>query len=281
MAVFLQERYRDYPGIENAEVPERIDRIVSELTSWKVVKLDREKSVNAILQVHTKRYLDELFALAESRAVFPDVFFCKELIDVMLNAVNTVLVARKNQGFAVIRPPGHHAQKEHFAGFCYVNNAVIACYESIKRGEKVAILDIDSHYGDGTHSLIMNYKNVRYYSVHADTKKYYPNKEHSSTNAYLINVDPQKTDDESYFSDVERLIEYIRVFEPDLLCVSVGFDTFFTDPIQGFAVSNPKTYHKIGKLVRTIDAEQFCVLEGGYSKELGILVKNFLHGWDV
>ncbi len=277
--MIIQEHYKEYLGIYPVENKERIERIIKEFPEYEIENLKREKAEKELLKVHSKNHYDKFLSLCKSRVNTGDLNFHKGLIDVALNAINASIKAAEKQEFAAIRPAGHHAYKEKFAGFCYFNNIVISIQRFIEKDEKVAIIDFDAHYGNGTHHLVKDKENVFYYSIHADTKRYYPGVEYNSKNSFLINVDPETEDDEKYIKHFKRLSKKVEEFKPDVIAISAGFDTWWKDNVLGFNIKKEETYREIGKIIKSTGVEGFALLEGGYHEDLGRLVKEFIGGW--
>ncbi len=269
---FFQENFTEYKGV-GPETPSRILHILKEVDGEEV-PLDKESAETAIKKVHL--HFDEFSEYTrESKQQHPDLYFEPSLYNVALCAINTAITAAKNKGMAIIRPPGHHAGK-NMEGFCYFNNLIIAC-ETVFPNKKIAIIDFDAHYGNGTHQLVKNNERYFFASIHANTK-HYPITRYHTKNSYLIDVDPEKTDDDLFLNYIKKIIEKIKKFEPDILAISAGFDSWHRDPVLPYAIKNKETYKKIGEKLRSLKIDSFGVLEGGYSKELGILYKEFTKG---
>jgi len=182
------------------------------------------------------------------------------------------------QGIAVVRPPGHHATRDHAMGFCLLNNVAVAAAAARAAGAaKVAIVDWDVHHGNGTQDIFWDDPSVLYMSVHQFP--YYPGTgaptETGGTRApgATINVGlPGGSRDADYAAVFDHVfLPAIARFQPDLLLVSAGFDAFEHDPLAGMRVTHGGFAAMARRLRRAADT--YCrgrivsVLEGGYDLE--------------
>lgn len=184
------------------------------------------------------------------------------------------LALKEGSSFSLMRPPGHHASRNEFGGFCYFNNLAVAVAKALKRVGKVAILDIDAHHGNGTQDIFLGVPNVIYVSLHQYGFIYPGTGKHSEANCYNYPL-PAGIGEKEYLEKLEVGLEKIRRFDPDLLAVSAGFDTFEKDPLTNMGLE-VETYSKISKLISELSKPRFAVLEGGYSRALPECVYSFL-----
>ncbi|MBU0530060.1 MAG: histone deacetylase [Candidatus Aenigmatarchaeota archaeon] len=190
-------------------------------------------------------------------------------------AAGAAIQAAELESFSLMRPPGHHATREFLGGFCYFNNIAIAVSHMLKEVDKVAILDFDYHHGNGTQDIFMGNKKVLYISLHAMFS--YPGTglmSEKNCHNYLI---PPGSGEQKYMQFFKKALEDIKQFNPNLLAVSAGFDTYKDDPLSSLKLEK-ETYEKIGKLIADMKKPTFSVLEGGYAKELPECIYNFLNG---
>jgi len=188
--------------------------------------------------------------------------------------------------YALTRPPGHHATREQFGGYCYLNNAALAA-RSLRRHGRVALLDVDFHHGNGSQELFYRDPRVLFISVHGDPRSSYPfvTGYAEETGAgrgagCTINLPlPRGCDGETYAAVLERqVIPALRAFAPDYLVLSAGQDTYRLDPLGGFALEAPD-FVRAGELLGRVGLPTVVVQEGGYHLEhLGELVRGFLEG---
>ena len=180
--------------------------------------------------------------------------------------------------FSLMRPPGHHAGKDRVAGFCYFNNLALSCAHLLKTGkaQRLAILDIDVHHGDGTESLVLGRDSLRFCSLHQSPL--YPGTGlESHANCENIPLS-EGTGEAAYLKELEPALSRLLDFKPDVLAVSAGFDTYKEDPIAGLKLEK-KTYARIGRLLASTKLKRFAVLEGGYAEDLPALIEQFLDGF--
>jgi acetoin utilization deacetylase AcuC-like enzyme len=188
--------------------------------------------------------------------------------------------------YALCRPPGHHATRTMFGGYCYFNNAALAAKVLRKKG-RVAILDIDFHHGNGTQSIFYDDPQVFFVSVHGTPEKYYPffmgyETERGSGKAVGTNLNiPLEqgcTAQEYQNALTDRVLPAITDFKPDFFIISAGFDTYHADPVGGFLI-NTEDYRPIGRILSSMKLPTVVIQEGGYfEKDLGRNVVSFLHG---
>ena len=185
--------------------------------------------------------------------------------------------------FALCRPPGHHAGKDYAGGYCFINNAAVtASWLSAK--EKVALLDIDYHCGNGTQDIFYDRADVLTISIHADPNFEYPHfagyAHETGAGAGLgfhRNFPLEKgTDDTRYFSALDEALDLIRSFSPAYLVISAGMDIYADDPLGTIKVTT-EGIGEIGKRISVLDLPTVAVMEGGYNNEmLGRNIVEFL-----
>jgi acetoin utilization deacetylase AcuC-like enzyme len=207
-------------------------------------------------------------------------------VDVALTTADLVLSGDR-AAYGLCRPPGHHAARSMYGGFCYLNNAAIAA-ESIARetGEHVSILDVDFHHGNGTEQLFWRRGDVLYVSLHADPDRQYPyllgradeTGEGPGAGANLNIPLPAGTTDEAYLAALDRGLARIADEPGDVVVVSLGFDTYGRDPIGDFTLTTPG-YHECGRRVAALGRRLVILQEGGYHVgDLGENARAWLRG---
>ena len=172
--------------------------------------------------------------------------------------------------YAVCRPPGHHAGPAFFGGSCYLNNAAVAAAQLRAAGlERVAIVDIDAHHGNGTQAIFWNDPAVFYGSVHVDPAAgWFPHTvghadeiDDTSTNRN-VPVDPSTTDG-PWLEACASLLADVVSFEPDAVVVSLGVDAARDDPNSPLLVTH-SGFGAVGRMIAGLDRATVLVQEGGY-----------------
>jgi acetoin utilization deacetylase AcuC-like enzyme len=205
-------------------------------------------------------------------------------------SVSTLLNANSAQGvFSLCRPPGHHAAFDMFGGYCFLNNAAIAAQWFRDNGiERVAILDVDFHHGNGTQDIFYQREDVLYLSLHGDPRDAFPHfSGYSDETGQDAGVGttfncplPPGTNFKTWCNKLKDSLTKIDQFGADVLVVSLGVDTFEKDPISFFKLKS-EDFLSIGQLLADLNLPTLFVMEGGYDiKELGINVVNVLQGFE-
>ena len=170
--------------------------------------------------------------------------------------------------YALCRPPGHHADRDLYGGFCYLNNAAIAARWL---GAGTAVLDIDYHHGNGTQSIFYGDPTVLFCSLHAhpdDDYPYYWGEAGETGEGAGLGFNrnwplPQGIADADYLAVLDEALSAIRTFDPRFLVVSVGLDIAQGDPVGGFSIT-PAGLRAIGERIRALARPTVLVQEGGY-----------------
>lgn len=192
--------------------------------------------------------------------------------------------------FALCRPPGHHAGRDYFGGYCFLNNAAIAAqYFRDAGAARVAVLDIDYHHGNGTQDIFYDRGDVLTVSIHGDPVQEYPYyigfADETGTGAGTgtnLNLPlPWGSDFAAWSAALEQGLARIRDFAPDRLVVSLGVDTFEADPISHFRLTGAD-YPQIGRRIAGLGLPTLFVMEGGYAIEaIGVNAVNVLKGFEA
>jgi acetoin utilization deacetylase AcuC-like enzyme len=191
----------------------------------------------------------------------------------VLSCTRSVLRGDASHAFAIVRPPGHHAEPDRAMGFCLFNNVAIAARDALQRGmERVAIIDYDAHHGNGTQAAFLNDQRVAFLSTHQ--WGIYPGtgwfEEAPHARKRIVNIPlPARAGDSVYAQIGDRLfIPFVEAFKPQMLLVSVGFDAHWSDPLTMLGLSSAG-YYLLARQVIAL-AQEYCegkivfVLEGGY-----------------
>lgn len=188
-----------------------------------------------------------------------------------INGAEQILAGDK-ACFALCRPPGHHAYADRASGFCYLNNAAIAAQMLRARFSRVAIIDFDTHHGDGTQALFYRRADIFYGSVHTDPSSYYPHffgyADETGAGAgegFNLNLPlPQGSGDSAFIAANVQLMEAVRAHGAEALILSAGWDAHRDDPLSKLAVTS-EAYTRIGEIWGKIGLPTLIVQEGGYS----------------
>jgi len=192
--------------------------------------------------------------------------------------------------FALCRPPGHHAARDLYGGYCFLNNAAIAAQYLRDHGAtRVAILDVDFHHGNGTQDIFYDRADVLYASLHGDPVHAFPYFSGYADElgkdagvGYNINIPlPVGTKFPVWRDALTKLLERVEEFAPDVLVISLGVDTFMEDPISFFRLESPD-YVTVGRMIGALGLPSLFVFEGGYAvAEVGINTANVLTGFEA
>ena len=202
----------------------------------------------------------------------------KKAIGGAIASITSVINHEVNQSFALIRPPGHHALRETSSGLCIFNNianSIIFLREKLQYTKRIAIIDIDAHFGDGLVQYFYDDPSVLYFSIH----------EYDFVEGEIGFIDelgtgeglgksinfpiPLNSNDSDFLESIEILELVLREFKPDLIIIAAGFDMYFDDPIGNCLLTTVSYYKFTEKLLKI--AEDICesklafILEGGYS----------------
>ena len=207
-------------------------------------------------------------------------------VDVALTAADLVLDG-ETAAYGVCRPPGHHAARAMFGGYCFLNNAAIVAEEVVRRtGEPVAILDVDYHHGNGTQQIFYERGDVLYVSLHGDPDRAYPyfsgfTEETGAGSGHGATVNlplPERCSNEQYLAALDRGLEVIAAFGGSVVVVSLGMDTYGKDPICDLALT-AEVYEEVGRRVAALGRHAVVLQEGGYYvPDLGENVRRWLLG---
>lgn len=209
----------------------------------------------------------------------------RRAVDCSLTAAEAVL-AGAPAAYALVRPPGHHAERKTFGGFCYLCNGAIAANYLSHYG-KVAILDIDYHHGNGQQDIFYERADVLTVSIHADPSFAYPYftgfRDETGRGAGAgnnLNIPlPETVSPAQYIDALDRALTRVTEFRPDYLVLSVGFDTGRGDP-TGTWSNRPEDFRRIGARIAEQGYPTVLVQEGGYRiRTLGANARAFFEGF--
>lgn len=271
------------------EHPGRLTAITNYLTENPIPGVDFKSGLAATYEqlgrVHTTAYLDDIFSMSgksawldsDTTAVSPDsINAATAAAGNAIAAVESVVKGESQSAFALVRPPGHHAEPVRARGFCLINNiAVAAAHAQAKLGcERILIVDWDAHHGNGTQEIFWADPDVLFFDTHCAAPFYPGSGDLDEVGAgmgegYTINVPLPETAGDIAFEKAFReiLVPAADYFKPDLVLVSAGFDPHRNDMALNLSYDGFKV---ITRIVQDI-ADQHCngrlalVLEGGYN----------------
>ncbi|XP_033244999.1 histone deacetylase 6 isoform X3 [Drosophila miranda] len=274
---------------KHLECPDRFNRVLDRCNELKL--LDRCLPVSArlatkqeILRLHTAQHfelleqtsevcddqsMEELSSRFDSIYIHPSTFQCSLLASgSTIDLVDSIITGKAQNGMAIIRPPGHHAMKAEFNGYCFFNNL-----------ERILILDYDVHHGQGTQRFFYNDPRVLYFSIHRfEHGAFWPHLQESDYHAigegpglgFNFNVPLNETGmgDGDYMAIFQQLLLPVAMeYQPELIIVSAGYDAALGCP-EGEMQVTPAFYaHLLNPLLRLADSRVAVVLEGGYCLE--------------
>ncbi len=204
----------------------------------------------------------------------------RRAVDCSLTAAREILNGRRIS-YALIRPPGHHAEKNAFGGFCYFNNNAVAAHYLSAHG-KVAILDIDYHHGNGGQDIFYHRSDVLTVSIHGDPAFAYPyfcgfeeERGEADGEGFNLNIPlPEKVTGDAYRIALTRAIRRIESFTPQFLVVGLGLDTAKGDPTGTWHLT-ARDFTANGRRIGLMGLPTVVIQEGGYRTQT--LGKNALH----
>jgi acetoin utilization deacetylase AcuC-like enzyme len=194
-----------------------------------------------------------------------------------------VVLGGERSAFAFTRPPGHHAGRDYFGGYSYLNHAAICAEAALDAGRRrIAILDVDYHHGNGTQDIFADRNDIFFGSIHADPSTDYPffwgHADESGGNILNLPL-PRGTQWSGYAPALTQAIDWLEKSAPDLLIVSYGADTHEADPISHFKLRT-SDYAPMARRIASMALPTLIVMEGGYAVEaLGASVAEFLGGF--
>lgn len=198
-----------------------------------------------------------------------------------------MLLEGAGEAYALCRPPGHHAYKEQCGGFCFLNNVAIAAQHLRQKHDRVAILDVDVHHGNGTQGIFYDRADILTVSIHGDPMDYYPfffGHAHETGEGdgagYNINIPlPLKSGDEVWLDAVDTAMIRLMDFDPGALVVALGLDAYEHDPLAGGAVTTGG-FARIAEKIAASKLPALIVQEGGYLRDdLADNLQSFLTGF--
>ncbi len=267
--------------------PESIARVTSVVETLKknkklIWKNPTDFNKDIIKQTHSSSYIDNIEnAFPEDGLTFldGDTVVSPGSKDATFDAVGSIITAidgvenrEFNAAHCVTRPPGHHAEKSKAMGFCVINNISVAANYLISKYKykRVAVLDWDCHFGNGTYDILKSNQNIFFSSLHQ--YPYYPgggteDEKGDHNNALNIPL-PAGTNSREYFDAYEHMLKRLKEFRPEFILMSAGYDAHRLDPLCQLNLESKDYYEITRRALET--TKDFCngkvvsILEGGY-----------------
>ncbi len=201
-----------------------------------------------------------------------------------------LLTQGQRAAFCATRPPGHHAGADFMGGYCFLNSAAVAAQALLNHlgGQRVAILDVDYHHGNGTQSIFYNRADVLFTSIHGSPLTEYPfylghadEVGEGAGEGFNFNLPlPAGSSTDAWFDALEQACRRIAQHGAAALVVSLGLDTFVDDPISQFKLQSDD-FTRLGQRIAKLDLPTIFILEGGYAAaELGVNAVNVIEGFE-
>jgi acetoin utilization deacetylase AcuC-like enzyme len=189
-----------------------------------------------------------------------------------LTALDLVLAGERS-AYCLTRPPGHHAGADFFGGYCFINNAAVTAQAARDAGrQRVAILDVDYHHGNGTQAIFYDRPDVFFLSIHGDPQTEYPfflghadERGAGAGEGFNANFPlPAGASNAQWFEAFEQALARLEAFAPELVIVSLGVDTYGGDPISHFKLDEPE-FRRMGERLAVLQRPTLFLQEGGYA----------------
>jgi acetoin utilization deacetylase AcuC-like enzyme len=275
------------PGSGHPEQSARLRAVRAALEPMDGVRWERPKPAcrEAVLAVHDLAYLSQLeHCRGKSVRLDPDTVTSPGSVDAAflaagaaIGAVDAVMTGRHRRSFALVRPPGHHAERDRAMGFCLLNNVAIAAAHALRTYplERVLVVDWDVHHGNGTQHIFHERSDVLFFSTHRGGG-FYPGTgaaEDRGVGAglgFTVNAPLSRGDGDAELLQAMRdlLVPAAERFRPQLILVSAGYDASISDPLGGLRVTEAgfaeATRVVVALADRFAEGRVALVLEGGY-----------------
>lgn len=283
MVILHDPRSADYNAAGHPERPARVVESALHLRAahptWEW-RQPNEASDEALSRAHTPEHVARIRAARHDfdadTPAYPGIFGHAARASGAACAVAQASLGGEG-AFSLMRPPGHHATGGQAMGFCFFNHIAVAALDALAQGAgRVAIWDFDAHHGNGTEAIVAGNPRIAFASVH-QFPGYPGTGTRSLGNVHNFPVPPFCPRPE-HCAAVERALQVLLDFQPELLLVSAGFDAYAGDPITQMSLLE-EDFTAFGNWLRETGIPAGAILEGGYSDELPQLIDAFLSAY--
>lgn len=266
-----------------ADGPYRMKDFV-ETVSFEELRLTYEDIETDIKKVHPEYYLNKIKEACNTYSEMAEQKLSPETYESLLVSSSLAILASNQNDFAVARPGGHHASEDKAEGFCFINHEAVATQKLLDEGKRVAIIDFDGHHGNGTQAIFKDEPDVFFASIHQIGQ--YPHtgdftdQGEGPSIGHVLNIPLYAgSGDDLLIKSLEVILERVKNFKPDVICLTAGFDGYSKDNLLSLNFSY-RGFYEIGKMISKMNLPTFAVSAGGYHHDLKNCINSFISGFN-